>query len=60
MAQLFRVPAALPENLGAVPSTHLVANNSLNPVPEGLKWPACTWYTNIYAGEKPIHIEMNN
>lgn len=60
MAQLFRVPAALPENLGSVPSTHLVANDSLNPVPEGLKWPAGTWYTNIYAGKKPTHIEMNN
>lgn len=59
MAQLFRVLVTLPENLGLLPSTHLVANDSLNPVPKGLKWPACTWYTNIYAENMLRHIEMN-
>lgn len=55
MAQLFRVLVALPENLGSLPSTHLVANDSLNPVPEGLKWPACTWYTKICREHAQTH-----
>ena len=64
MARWLGAPAARPEDLGSLPSTHTVAHNCLylrfwDPVPSSdlPGHQACTWYTDIYAGKTLKHIK---
>jgi hypothetical protein len=47
--------AALPENLGSVPSTHMTARNCLNSSYRG-----SDTLTQTYAGKTPMHLKINH
>lgn len=56
MAQWFRVPAALPEDLGSTPSTHMMSPNCLYlssgiPVPGHLMSLVHKWDKDIYVDQ---------
>lgn len=53
MAQQLRALAALPEDPGSVPSTHMAAHNCLKLQFQGI------WhhYTDIHPGERPTNIK---
>jgi hypothetical protein len=47
MAQWLSMPAALPEDPGSVPSTHMAIQRSVTPVPEDLMGFWLPWSTDI-------------
>ena len=51
MAQQLRVLAALPEDPGKIPSTHMAVHNCLIQVLGDM-----TSHTDIHAGKTPMHI----
>jgi hypothetical protein len=64
MAQQLRELAALPEDWGLIPSTHMAAHKSLELQLQRIRCPLlasmdtiCTWYTDTHAGKTPIHIK---
>lgn len=57
--------AALPEEQGSIPNTHMVANNSISRGFDALFSPSgapCTyvWHVDTHAGKKSIHIKFKH
>ena len=55
MAQHLRALAALPEDLGSIPSTHMVAQRDMVPSSDFFEYQTHTCYTDIDAGKIPIY-----
>jgi hypothetical protein len=67
MVQPLRALADIPEDLGLIANTHMVAHNHLQLQSQGIWCPllastgsACTWSTYRHADETPIHMVAHN
>lgn len=62
MVQCLRVLFALSENLGLVPSTHMVALvlGDLMASAGAHRHQTCTWCIDVYGGKTPIHKQMQS